>query len=111
MPLYKCQVCNFVFEGPQPPDRCPKCGAPRERFTLLSDQEAELIKRSRKSNYLHMRAASLLREFLAIADELIQENLDPPCVRIANEEKDFALTTLQKITAELESHMKKGRWG
>lgn len=111
MALWKCQVCNFVFEGPQPPDRCPKCGAPKEQFRQLSAQEAELVIRSRRSNYLHMRALTLLRELLTVAEEIAQDNLDPPCVKIANEEKEFALTTIQKIMAELESHMKKGKWG
>ncbi len=104
-------MCNFVFEGPQPPDRCPKCGAPKEQFRQLSEQEAGLVTRSRRSNYLHMRALTLLRELLTVAEEIAQDNLDPPCVKIANEEKEFALTTIQKIMAELESHMKKGKWG
>ncbi|MEM4896458.1 MAG: rubredoxin, partial [Ignisphaera sp.] len=69
MALWKCQMCNFVFEGPQPPDRCPKCGAPKEQFRQLSEQEAGLVTRSRRSNYLHMRALTLLRELLTVAEE------------------------------------------
>ncbi|MEM3346283.1 MAG: rubredoxin, partial [Desulfurococcaceae archaeon] len=96
---------------PEPPEKCPKCGAPRNQFKQLSDQEAELVTRSRRSNYLHMKALTLLRELLVVAEELINDNLDPGCVKIANEEKEFALTTIQKIMAELETHMKKGKWG
>ncbi|MEM1693374.1 MAG: rubredoxin, partial [Ignisphaera sp.] len=84
---------------------------PKEQFRQLSEQEAGLVTRSRRSNYLHMRALTLLRELLTVAEEIAQDNLDPPCVKIANEEKEFALTTIQKIMAELESHMKKGKWG
>ncbi|MEM4848659.1 MAG: rubredoxin, partial [Ignisphaera sp.] len=97
MPLWKCQVCGFILEGFEPPEKCPKCGAPKNQFKQLTDQEAQLVTRSRKSNYLHMKALNLLRELLAVAEELIQDNLDPACVKIANEEKDFALTTIQKI--------------
>jgi len=111
MPLCKCQVCGLVLEGPEPPDKCPRCGAPKEQFKLLSDQEAQLVTRSRKSNYLHMKALTLLQELLKIAEEGIQDNLDPPCVKIFTEEKEFALLTIQKIMAELEVHMKKGKWG
>lgn len=29
---WKCQVCGYIHEGPEPPDECPVCGAPKERF-------------------------------------------------------------------------------
>lgn len=111
MVLWKCQVCNLVLEVTEPPAKCPKCGAPKEKFKKLSEKEVELVTRSRRSNYLHIKALSILRELLAIAEEGIKDNLDPPCVKIFTEEKDFALLTTQKIMAELESHMKKGKWG
>ena len=28
-----CQVCGFVWEGEQPPERCPQCKAPASKFT------------------------------------------------------------------------------
>ena len=110
MPLWKCEVCGLVYEGPEPPEKCPRCGAPREKFRQLTEQEVNLVLRSRKTNYLHMKALSLLRELQVVAEEIIQDNLDPACVKIANEEKEFALLTIQKIMAELEVHMKKGKW-
>lgn len=27
-----CRVCGYVHEGPEPPDECPVCGAPKEMF-------------------------------------------------------------------------------
>jgi rubredoxin len=109
--LWKCQVCGYIHEGAQPPDKCPKCGAPKEQFKQLSDQEAGLVLRSRKTNYLHMKALGLLRELLEVAEEIVKDNLDPTCVKIGNEEKEFAATAIQKIMAELEAHLKKGKWG
>jgi len=111
MPLWKCSVCGFIHEGIEPPDKCPKCNAPREKFTKLSEQEEQLVIRSRLSNYLHMRALVLLQELLEIAEKGIADNLDPGCYKIFTEEKEFALVTIQKIKAELEAHMKKGKWG
>lgn len=111
LPLWKCQVCGFIYEGPEPPEKCPKCGAPREQFKQLSPQEEELVLRSRKTNYLHMKALALLKELAFVAEEIEKDNLDPACVKIAREEKEFAHTTIQKIMAELETHMKKGKWG
>ena len=111
MPLWKCQVCGYIYEGAQPPEKCPKCGAPREQFKQLSDQEVELVLKSRKTNYLHVKALDLLKQLLAVAEEIVKENLDPACVKLANEEREFAVTTIQKIMAELEAHVKKGKWG
>lgn len=111
MPLWKCSICNLVLDVEEPPEKCPKCGAPREKFKQLSNSEAKLIVKSRKTNYLHMKALTLLRELLEIAEEGIRENLDPPCMKIFNEERSFALLTIQKIMAELENHAKKGKWG
>jgi len=111
MTLWKCQVCGLIYEGVEPPEKCPKCGAPRDKFTQLSESEVELVLKSRKTNYLHMEALKHLRKLLEIAEEGIKENLDPGCVKIFTEEKDFALLTIQKIMAELETHMKKGKWG
>ena len=71
------------------PNRCPKCGAPREQFKQLSDQEAQFIVMSRKTNYLHMKALTLLRELLSVAGEIARDNLDPICVKIVSEEKSL----------------------
>ncbi|MCI4435533.1 MAG: rubredoxin [Ignisphaera sp.] len=110
MPMWKCKVCGFVFEGPEPPEKCPKCGSPKDQFVKLSEEEEKLILRSRLTNSLHIEAYTLLQRLLEIAEKGIQDNLDPPCVKIFTEEKEFALTMMQKIKAELETHMKKGKW-
>ncbi|MDP3129989.1 MAG: rubredoxin, partial [Bacillota bacterium] len=34
--LWKCSVCGLVHEGPEAPEKCPKCGAPKEKFVALS---------------------------------------------------------------------------
>ncbi len=28
-----CAVCGYVFEGPEPPERCPQCKAPASKFS------------------------------------------------------------------------------
>lgn len=32
---WKCEVCGYVHEGPEPPDQCPVCGVERELFSPL----------------------------------------------------------------------------
>jgi flavorubredoxin/NADPH-dependent 2,4-dienoyl-CoA reductase/sulfur reductase-like enzyme/rubredoxin len=29
---WKCKVCGYIHEGPEPPDECPLCGAPKDMF-------------------------------------------------------------------------------
>ncbi|HUT55702.1 MAG TPA: DUF2231 domain-containing protein [bacterium] len=39
MKYFKCTVCGFIHEGPRPPAKCPVCGAPREKFEAMAEQE------------------------------------------------------------------------
>lgn len=32
MKKYVCKVCGYVHEGDEAPDKCPQCGAPKEKF-------------------------------------------------------------------------------
>ncbi len=33
METWICSVCGYVFEGAEPPAKCPQCGAAKEKFT------------------------------------------------------------------------------
>ena len=33
MKKWKCTVCGYIHVGDEPPDPCPVCGAPKEKFT------------------------------------------------------------------------------
>jgi len=39
MKKWVCQVCGFVFEGENPPERCPQCKVPASKFI---EQKAEM---------------------------------------------------------------------
>ncbi len=32
MKKWKCTVCGYVYTGDEPPEKCPICGAPKEKF-------------------------------------------------------------------------------
>ena len=34
-----CTVCGYVYEGPEAPEACPVCKAPKEKFKQM-DEEA-----------------------------------------------------------------------
>jgi rubredoxin len=109
--MWRCGVCGYIHEGDEAPDKCPKCGAPKEKFAKIENDAAEVIQRSRYTNLLHMTLASLLTDMADIAEDGIEDNLDPNCVRIFVQAKEFSRMLTSSIHAELAGHMKKGKWG
>ena len=37
-----CTVCGYVYEGENPPEKCPKCGAPASKFKELKEEEGKM---------------------------------------------------------------------
>lgn len=111
MAKFKCGVCNYVLDADTAPDKCPRCGAPKEKFMRLTEDKAKLVDRSRHSNQLHVELASILDEVQSIAEDGINDNLDPACVAIFTRARDEAKLISQFIKAEIEVHISKGKWG
>jgi len=111
MQKWKCSVCGYVFDGEVPPDKCPNCGSPKEKFEKLTEEKAQLIERSRFSNNLHIKLISLLTEVSEIANQGIKDNLDPRCREIFEQAKDTANLVAQRSRTEIQSHVGKGKWG
>lgn len=38
---WKCTVCGYIHEGDQPPEKCPQCGAPADKFEKV-EEDAEM---------------------------------------------------------------------
>jgi ERCC4-related helicase len=109
--MQECGVCGYISDGEESPDKCPKCGAKKERFGQLEDKAVELVERSRYTNSLHIHLYGMLEQVADIAEEGIDDNLDPACVKIFTKAVDQAEILMQSIKAELEGHRKKGKWG
>lgn len=41
MKRWKCSVCGYIHKGDEPPDKCPVCGAPKEKFIELPSEEPQ----------------------------------------------------------------------
>jgi rubrerythrin len=39
MAKYVCSVCGYVHEGDEPPEKCPQCGVPAEKFNKVEEGE------------------------------------------------------------------------
>ena len=111
MKKFRCTVCNFIYEGEDAPDKCPRCGSPKEKFEQIPEEKVKLIERSRLSNGLHMHLATLLEEVSQVASKGIEDNLDPLCLAIFTKAKDEAHLLRQFIKAEIQVHIGKGKWG
>ena len=39
MAKWVCKVCGYVHEGDTPPERCPQCGAPADKFEKMDENK------------------------------------------------------------------------
>jgi rubredoxin len=108
--MWQCSVCGYVHRGEDAPEKCPKCGAPKEKFEKLSDAQCALIENSRETNEIHMDLFGLLEQAAVLCEEGIDINLDPGCVKIFNELLDVINEKQQEILAEIAIHVKKDKW-
>lgn len=40
---WRCIVCGYIHEGPEPPDTCPLCGAPKSEFEPAEPEKEERV--------------------------------------------------------------------
>lgn len=108
--LWKCSVCGYMHEGEEAPDFCPKCGAPKDKFTKLSEEDLKKVFDADRTNDIHMSIVKLSMEIEKLANEGIEINLDPPCVDLFKKAKDEAWVIKQRSKAEIAGHVSKGKW-
>ena len=108
--LFKCSVCNFIHEGENALEKCPKCGQPQEKFVELSAEDVAKVYKSERTNDIHMEIVTLTEKIVKLAKEGVEINLDPACVSDFSQAKNEAYVIKQRAKAEIENHMKKGKW-
>ena len=108
--LFKCSICGFICEGDEAPEKCPKCGFPKEKFVELTTEEADKVYNSDRTNDIHLEIITLADRIAKLSLEGIKINLDPTCLTAFEKAKNDAWTIKQISKAELASHMSKGKW-
>lgn len=111
MKKWRCEACGYIHDGESAPEKCPKCGAPKEQFTALDEAAAKLVERSRHSNVLHARLIDLARQIEAVCNDGIRDELDPGCVDVFTKSREMSWKMMKFSMAEQQGHMKKGKWG
>jgi len=110
MKKYQCTVCGYISDD-DAPHPCPKCGAAKEKFEQLSEEQAKLVDQSRYTNLLHNDLIVTLEEVLDISMEGLEDNLDPGCHAIFEKARKTATELIQMSKAEIAGHIAKGKWG
>ncbi len=108
---WKCGVCGYIHDGDQAPAKCPKCGAPAEKFAALDDQATNLVERSRNANALHCRLVNLGRKLERVCLDGIEDNLDPGCVDVFRKVLAHSYEIMKMPMTEIQGHIAKGKWG
>ena len=108
--IWKCSVCGYEHNGSEAPEKCPKCGATKEKFIALSEEEAKKVYDSDRTNDIHAEIIKLAMRIKDLTNEGIEINLDPTCVALFKQAHDEAWIIKQRSKAEIASHVGKGKW-
>lgn len=110
MKMWRCDVCGYIYEGEDPPENCPKCTAPRDKFVLLDEEEAEMMQEAFQTKEKYARILEKLQEVDRLAQEGIALNLDDGCNQIfARTRKDISAIR-KMIQEELAGHAQMCIW-
>jgi rubredoxin len=110
MKIWRCEVCGYLHEGEEPPDFCPKCGAPKEEFVLLDEEEAQMMVDARQTKEKYSQIYERLDEITRLAREGVELDLDEGCNQIFNKTVE-AIAEIQKtIKNELAGHAAECIW-
>ena len=108
--LWKCSVCGYTHAGREAPEKCPKCRAPKESFSLLSEFSAKKITDTERTNDIHSEIIKLTTQIRELAEEGIEINLDPPCVDLFHKAYAEAGIIKQRSKAEIAVHVSISKW-
>lgn len=100
MAKWKCTVCGYIHEGPNPPEKCPVCKQGADKFTKLDEE----IAAPKKSKYAGTKTEANLKEafagesearnkytfFASIAKKAGYEQMAALYLETADQEKEHA---------------------
>ena len=110
MKAWKCGVCGYIHFGDEAPDKCPKCGAPKEKFIEMTEEQALIIAKAGRTNDLHMIFCHLMDKVIKVCDEGIELNLDPGCLAAFKKGKEQCEVLKNISKAEIATHVMKNKW-
>jgi len=114
MKKWKCNVCEYVHSGDTPPDKCPVCGASKEHFVELvednSSTEAEIKWQCTVCKYVHKGAdppetcpvcGADQSKFVKLEDEQVSSQETPSqSIRQQSEEIETPMMKMYQFISE-----------
>ncbi len=110
MKIWRCEVCGYLHEGEEPPDFCPKCGAPKDKFVLLDEEEAQMMVDARDTKEKYRLILERLDHINQLAHEGIELDLDEGCNKIFNQTVQSIEDIRKMIKEELAGHAQECIW-
>ncbi len=110
MKMWRCEVCGYLHEGEEPPDFCPKCGAPKDKFVLLDEEEAQMMVDARNTKEKYKQILERLDQVADLAKEGIELDLDEGCNKIFNQTLASIEDVRKMIKEELAGHAHECIW-
>ncbi|MEW5784572.1 MAG: rubredoxin-like domain-containing protein [Bacillota bacterium] len=110
MKIWRCEVCGYLHEGEEPPEFCPKCGVPRDRFVLLDEEEAQLMIDAGNTKEKYSAILKRLNEIHQLAQEGLDLDLDDGCNQIFTRTKAETEDIRKMIKNELAGHAGECIW-
>lgn len=89
---WQCSVCGYIHTGPEPPEKCPVCGAAKSQFVLMDALEEEAARPEAEATPVfdqtpqasRQPAASFLAPYRRWIDLAIEYHAHPIAVHIPN---------------------------
>lgn len=108
--LWKCSVCGYIAEGDKAPEKCPKCGAPRDKFNAIEGDAAKKIIDADRTNDIHHEIACYAAKIAQLCEEGLEIGLDPGCNAAFAASKNRAWEIKQMVKAEIAGHVGKEKY-
>lgn len=110
MKMWRCEVCGYLHEGEEPPDFCPKCGAPKSKFVLLDEEEAEMMRDALATREKYAEILKHLEAVHALAQQGIDLDLDDGCNKIFSQTQKDTESIKRMIKEELAGQAQECIW-
>ncbi len=60
MKKWECTVCGYIHEGEEPPEKCPVCGADKEKFIEAKSQEESQEQPEKRAGFIPEKITRLI---------------------------------------------------
>lgn len=109
--MYKCKKCGYVHWLEEKPEYCPKCMSDTNSFVELNGKDKEKIEKTLYTNELLIELSDTLNKVVDIANDGLNENSEGSASELFAKIYKNGIEMVQMVKAQIEEHIKEGKWG